>query len=58
MTFPHEAARRTITRLAIDVAGASAVENGIMFGIFGSVIFFAFRGPFLDLCRAFGLFPR
>jgi|HubBroStandDraft_2_1064218.scaffolds.fasta_scaffold1020362_2 hypothetical protein len=57
MTFPHETARKIITGLVADVAGASAVENGIMLGILGSVIFFAFRGPFLDLGRALGLFP-
>lgn len=52
MRFRFPRVPELLTRLAGDVAGASAVEDGIMLGILGSVLFFAFRGPFFDLCRA------
>jgi hypothetical protein len=56
MTFRLKATRGIVRCLAADAAGASAVEDGIMLGIFGSVIFFVFRVPFLELCRALGRF--
>jgi hypothetical protein len=56
MAFPAARTRIFIARLAGDIAGASAVEDGIMLGIVGTLLFFAFHGALLDLCRAFAQF--
>lgn len=51
--------RTIIARLGSDFRGASAVEDGIMLGVLGVVLVFAWpyvREPVVALCHALGHF--